>query len=199
MNKEKSFTMKRTLAVLTLAGVAALVAAGIASAHAQMSPPVTLAKRLQLFTLAAPTEKSGETTQIELTVPAGFGIDSFVPSPGWKRKLQQTGSSESAVIQKVTWSGGKVPTGEDSSFSFLASPDSSKTYTFGVRQTYADGSVVDWSGPESSDTPAPTIEAKSSLGGGGSSTLALIALIVGTIGVAIGILALLAGGKRSLA
>ena len=46
-----------------------------------------------------------------------------------------------------------------------AQPSSAKTYTFGVRQTYSDGSVVDWSGPESSDTPAPTIEASSSLGG----------------------------------
>jgi len=152
MNKETTFTMKRTLVVGALAALAALVAASVASAHAEMSPPVTL---------ATPTEKSGDTTQIELTVPAGFGIDSFVPSPGWKRTLQQTGSGEAAVFQKVTWSGGKVPTGEDSTFSFLASPDASKTYTFAVRQSYADGSVVDWSGPESSDTPAPTVEAKS--------------------------------------
>jgi uncharacterized protein YcnI len=192
--------MNRTLAVLALASLTALVAAGVASAHAEMSPPVSIAKKLQLFTLAVPTEKSSETTQIEFTVPAGFGIDSFVPSPGWKRTLQQTGSGDAVVIQKVIWSGGKVPTGEDSAFSFLASPATSKTYTFEVRQSYADGSVVDWSGPESSDTPAPTIEAKSSLGGGGgSSTLALIALVVGAIGVALGVLGLLAGGKRSLA
>ena len=199
MNKEQSFTMKRTLVVGALAALAALVTAGVASAHAHVSPPVALAKVSQVYTLAVPTEKSSETTQIEFTVPAGFGIDSFVPSPGWKRTVQQSGSGENAVVQKVTWSGGKVPTGEDSAFSFLASPDSSKTYTFGVRQTYADGSVVDWSGPESSDTPAPTVEAKSSLGGGSSSTLALIALIVGAVGVALGILALVAGGKRSLA
>jgi len=199
MNKEQSFTMKRTLVVGALAAITALVTAGVASAHAHVSPPVALAKVSQVYTLAVPTEKSGETTQIEFTVPAGFGIDSFVPSPGWKRTVQQSGSGENAVVQKVTWSGGKVPTGEDSAFSFLASPDSSKTYTFGVRQTYADGSVVDWSGPESSDTPAPTVEATSSLGGGSSSTLALIALIVGAVGVALGILALVAGGKRSLA
>ena len=80
--------------------------------------------------------------------------------------MQQTGSGDSAVITKVTWSGGKVPTGEDATFAFLAQPASAKTYTFGVRQTYSDGSVVDWSGPESSDNPAPTIEAVSSLGGG---------------------------------
>jgi uncharacterized protein YcnI len=191
--------MKRTLVVGAVAAVAALITTGVASAHAHVSPPVALAKLSQVYTLAVPTEKSSNTTQIEFTVPSGFGIDSFVPAPGWKRTVQQSGSGENAVIQKVTWTGGSVPTGEDSAFSFLASPDSSKTYTFGVRQTYADGSVVDWSGPESSDTPAPTIEAKSSLGGGSSSTLALIALIVGAIGVALGILALLAGGKRALA
>jgi uncharacterized protein YcnI len=200
MNQGETHTMKRTLVVGALAAVAALITAGVASAHAHVSPPVALAKLSQVYTLAVPTEKSSNTTQIEFTVPSGFGIDSFVPAPGWKRTVQQSGSGENAVIQKVTWTGGSVPTGEDSAFSFLASPDSSKTYTFGVRQTYADGSVVDWSGPESSDTPAPTVEAKSSLGGGGgSSTLALIALIVGAIGVAVGILALLAGGKRALA
>ena len=190
--------MKRTLIVSALAGLAALLAASAAAAHAEISPPVAVAKKSQVYTLAVPTEESSDTTQIELTVPAGFGIDSFVPSPGWKRTVQQTGSGEEAVVNKVTWTGGKVPTGEDSAFSFLASPSSSKTYTFGVRQTYADGSVVDWSGPESSDTPAPTLEARSSLGGGGSSTLALIALIVGAVGVALGVLGLV-GGKRTLA
>ena len=66
------------------------------------------------------------------------------------------------MIQKVTWSGGKVPTGEDAVFRFNGSMASDKTYTFQVRQTYSNGKVVDWSGSESSDTPAPTIEAVSS-------------------------------------
>jgi len=163
---------------------ASLTVVSSAWAHAEISPPETKSKTLQLFTLAVPTEKEGPTTtKIELTLPSGFGIDSFVSETAWKRQLQQTGSGENAVIQKVTWTGGKVPTGEDSVFQFLASPDSSKTYTFAVRQTYSDGSVVDWSGPESSDTPAPRIEAKSSLGGGGSSTLAIIALVVAGIAV----------------
>jgi uncharacterized protein YcnI len=187
---------------LTLAGVAtaaALVFTSGAWAHARVSPPVTLAKALSVFTLAVPTEKSGATTQIEFTPPAGFGIDSFVPSPGWKRTVQQSGSGDAAVVTKVTWSGGSVPTGEDAAFSFLAQPSSAKTYTFGVRQTYADGSVVDWSGPESGDTPAPTIEARSSFGGSSNTTLAIIALAVGALGVILGGIALFTGGKRSLA
>lgn len=147
-----------------------------------------------------PTEKEGATTtKVVLTVPPGFSIDSFVASPGWTRDVQQTGSGEEAVIQKVTWTGGKVPTGEDSLFEFLGLPSASKTYTFTVEQTYSDGSVVDWSGPESSDSPAPTVEARRSLGGG-SSLLAVIALVLGGVGVLLGGIALFAGGgKRPLA
>ena len=185
---------------------AAVAAVGLtvvssAWAHAEISPPETKSKTLQLFTLAVPTEKEGlTTTKVEITPPSGFGIDSFVPTTGWKRQLQQTGSGENAVIQKVTWTGGKVPTEEDSVFQFLASPDSNKTYTFAVRQTYSDGSVVDWSGPESSDTPAPRIEAKSSLGGGGSSTLAIIALVVAGIAVLLAGFGLATrGGSRPVA
>ena len=105
------------------------------------------------------------------------------------------------MITKVTWTGGKTPTGEDSLFQFLAQPASSKTYTFQVQQTYSDGSIVDWAGPESSATPAPTIEAKSSLGGGGGSALTIVALIVGLLGFGAGGFALVsasAGKQRSL-
>jgi uncharacterized protein YcnI len=179
---------------------AGLATASSAWAHAEISPPVTKSKTLQLFTLAVPTEKEGlRTTEIELTPPSGFGIDSFVPSPGWKRVLKQTGSGENAVIQNITWTGGQVPTGEDSVFQFLASPDSSKTYTFKVRQTYSDGSVVDWSGPESSDTPAPVIEAKSSIGGGSNSTLAIVALVVAAIATVLAVVALVVRGSRPVA
>ena len=62
--------------------------AGGALAHARISPPVSLSKQLQLYSLAVPTEKEGAvTTKIVLTVPSGFSIDSFVPSPGWHRVL----------------------------------------------------------------------------------------------------------------
>ena len=188
------------LFVCALAAALALVVAASASAHARISPAVSLSKQLQLYSLAVPTEKEGKTTtQIVLTVPKGFSIDSFVPSPGWKRVEQSTGSGENAVILKVTWTGGEVPTEEDSLFQFLAQPSKPGTYTFKVQQTYSDGSLVDWSGAESSDAPAPTIEAKSSLGGGATSTLAIIALVVGAVGVLVGGVALVSRGGRQLA
>ena len=189
----------RRTAVLALTAIGALVAASSAFAHAEISPPVTTSKTGQLFTLAVPTEEeNATTTTVELTPPEGFSIDSFVPSPDWKRDVQQTGEGEDTVIQKVTWSGGNVPTEEDAVFQFIATAESSKTYSFDVRQTYSNGKVVDWSGPESSDTPAPTIEAKSSLGGG-SSLLSIIALVVGVVGVLLGLAALFGSRGRTLA
>jgi uncharacterized protein YcnI len=186
--------------VLAAAVCGALIIAAPASAHAELSPAVALTKHGQLFTLAVPTEEAAATTKVELTPPDGFVIDSFVPTPGWTRNVKSTGSGEAAKIEQVTWSGGHTPTREDAVFQFLASADTAKTYTFTVRQTYADGSVVDWTGPESSDTPAPTVEFKSSLGGGGSSTLAIIALVVAMFALLVAFISLFAGGgKRSLA
>jgi len=191
-------TAPRGALVAAGALVGALVLTGTAWAHATLSPPVAKAKTLQQFTLSVPTEKEGATTsKIELVVPDGFAIDSFEPSPGWTRDVKAQGSGEEAVVQDVTWSGGAVPTDEDAVFRFAASATSDKTYTFTVKQTYSDGSLVEWSGPESSDTPAPTIEAVSSLGGGSSSTLSIIALAVAGVALVLAIVGLV-GGKRSL-
>jgi uncharacterized protein YcnI len=178
----------------------ALALPSAAFAHARVSPPVGLKGQLELYSLDVPTEQeNATTTTIEFTPPPGFSIDSFVPSPGWTRKVHQTGSGDNAVITKVTWSGGHVPTGEDAAFSFLAVASSAKTYTFGVRQTYSNGKVVDWSGPESSDTPSATVDVRSSFGGGSSSTLAIVAIAIGGAGVLLAALALLSGGRRTLA
>jgi uncharacterized protein YcnI len=186
-------------ATLVAAPVAALAVAPLAWGHAEISPAVVQSKLTQMFTLAVPTEKeNANTTKVELTPPQGFAIDSFVPTPEWKRDVQQTGSGEETVIQKVTWSGGSVPPEDDAVFQFLANTDASKSYDFKVRQFYSDGSVVDWSGPESSDTPAPVVEAKSDLGGGGSTTLEIIALVVAGLALVLALVALLtrSGGRN---
>jgi uncharacterized protein YcnI len=188
--------MLRRLAALTAVAWAALCAPALG--HAVISPPVVEPATLQVFTLSVPTEREDRvTTSIELTVPKGFAIDSFAPARGWKRKVSSTGSGEGAVVNKVTWTGGAVPTEEDAVFQFNASASAAQTYVFKVRQIYDDENVVDWSGPESSDTPAPRIEVRDSLGGGGSSTVAIVALITSGLAVLLGAAALLGsrGGR----
>jgi uncharacterized protein YcnI len=193
--------------LVAVAAVAVTLAtAPAAFAHARVSPAVSLSGKLQLYSLAIPTEKEGlTTTKIVLTVPQGFGIDSFVPAPGWTQQIQQTGSGDSAIVQKVTWTGGSVPTGDDSLFQFLAQPAHSGTYTFDVQQTYSDGSIVDWSGSEASEAPAPTIQAVSSMGGSDSSTLGIIGIVLGAVALLVAGASLFtrggtrAGGGRDLA
>ena len=82
---------------------------------------VSLAGELQQYSLAVPTEKEGATTtKIVLTVPDGFSIDSFTPSPGWQRAgaadglRRGRGDPEGHVDAAAT-----SPTGEDSTFWFL--------------------------------------------------------------------------------
>jgi uncharacterized protein YcnI len=204
---KRHIVLERAPWALALALISLLAVPALALGHARVSPAVSVSGQLQLYSLAVPTEKSGATTsKVVLTVPSGFGIDSFVPPPpGWRQRVKSTGSGDSAVVQRVTWTGGRTPTGEDSLFQFLAQPAAPRDYTFRVRQTYSDGSIVDWAGSESSESPAPTIQVKSSLGGGGGGTsgLTIVALVVGVLGLVAGGFALVGrgggGGGRSLA
>lgn len=183
-----------------LAIVVALVFCASASAHASLSPALVQTGTTQVFTLAVPTEKEGvTTTRLELTPPEGFSIDAFVPAPGWKRETDQTGSGEDVVIRKATFTGGEVPTGETAIIQFVGHPNSDQDYVFRVRQTYSDGSVVSWTGEETSETPAPRLEARASIGGG-SGPLAIMAFVIATAALVAGAIALLLQvGNRELA
>jgi len=192
--------MKRYL--VAAASVAALAMTTNAWAHAHVSPPVALAKEGQLFTLNVSNEKDdARTTIVELTPPEDFSIDSVAPVEGWKVEIEKSGSGEEASISKVSWSGGSLSANQTTNFPFLGSADSATSYSFDVRQTYSDGSVADWSGPEESEAPAAMIEAKSSLGGGGgTSVVSWIALALGAIAVLVAVIALAGrGGGRELA
>jgi uncharacterized protein YcnI len=194
------FKIVRTSSVLTLCALGALTIASNAFAHAGISPPVVVAKKGQEFTITVPTEGAGHTTStVEVTPPDGFTVFGFADAPGWKRDVQQTGTGEDAVVQKITWSGGSVPEGEYGAFHFTGMADSSGTLAWKVRQTYSDGEVADWSGPEGSDEPAPVLEAVSSLGGDSSSTWSIVALIVAAVALLLAIGGLATKGRRAIA
>jgi uncharacterized protein YcnI len=187
----------------------ALTANATASAEAYLSPPVVQAKDRQAFTLAVQSEKGGEripVTMVELFVPLGFTIDSFAPTPGW----EQDWTIQS--VQKATWSRDEADLAnekekdeaseQDAVFQFFGRPGSSKEYTFTVRQTYADGSVVQWGpkvdwpgGPKSPAGAGPAVIARSSLDGG-TSKLAILALIVGALALSVAVAALVVRGGR---
>jgi uncharacterized protein YcnI len=189
------------LAVTAVAALAA-VAAGSAFGHARLFP-ATAFDQAQLFTLNVPNEKEdAKTTKVVLHVPDGFGIRLFEPAEGWTRTQEVTGSGEDEHITTVTWTSTGDGTSEGGLFLFTAGADSADTYTFEVEQTYSDGEVVDWAGPEDSDEPAPTVDVVSSLGGSDDDStdwLTIVALVVGGVGVVLGAVALARGSARTVA
>src|SRR4051794_38941303 len=192
--------MRKHVLALLAAAVTALAATSAAFAHAHVSPPVGLTGGSQAFTLSVPTEKEdANTTKIEITPGSGFSIGSVAPAPGWTIKIDKTGESDEAVVSRVTWSGGDGPLGQAAFLQFLGSSKNAGAYTANVKQPYSQGSVVDWSGSEDSDTPAPTVELKSSLGGGGSSTLAIVALVVAALALVVALAGVLTRGGRPIA
>ena len=201
MNSHHPSRSRRLVGLMTLTAALALLLPASAFAHARVSPRVSIAGATQLYSLAVPTEQANATTtKVALAVPAGFLIESFVPSPGWKRSLKQRVLADGDVVQTVTWSGGAVPSGEDALFQFLGQANTVGTYSFPVVQSYSNGVVVEWAGPGSSPNPAATIEVKSSLGGGGTPLLTIIALAVAVVALVVAAIAVLAGsGGRQLA
>jgi len=112
-------------------------------------------------------------------------------------------------VAQVTWSGGKIAPGEFQDFPVsLQMPDKAgAALTFKALQTYDNGKVVRWIGPESSQNPAPQVKLTAASGDAAtaatpaastgqsddsdSKALPIIALIVGALGLVAGGAALL--------
>ena len=88
--KARSPIATRLVLTASIVAAVALLVPAAASAHARVSPAVSVKGELQLYSLAVPTEKEdATTTKVVMTVPSGFGIDSFVPPPpGWTQHVQ---------------------------------------------------------------------------------------------------------------
>ena len=167
-----------------------------AAAHSSISPPVAKANTLQQFTLDVQAENpDAVTTRVEVDFPDGFHVETFPAAPGWKRSEVTEGSGEEAAVRRVVWTGREPSADADPVFRFTGTLSEAKTYGAKVRQIYSDGEVEDWSGPEGSEKPAAFVEGVSTLGGGGSSTLSIVAIIVAAVAVLIAVVGLVAKGR----
>jgi len=127
-------------------------------------------------------------------------------------------------IQTVTWSGGEVEPGEFTEFGFSARmPDGEESLTFEAIQTYSSGEVVEWTGAPDSEEPAPQLHSIALPVEEGQGELAVLAkvassmdhsaaapaeadagdgsdgqlgAILGGIGIALGLIALLVAFTR---
>jgi uncharacterized protein YcnI len=172
--------------------VAALALAPSAFAHAHLYPDEVASDHDALIQVAVPNEeKNASTTEITMTVPKGFEVENVATVAGWTATVSG---------DKVTWKG-KLDGENLVLLPFTGSAKKQGDYVFKVSQTYSDGSVVDWAGSEDSDTPAPVVAVGAAEHGAeashsdSSKTIAIIALVVGALGLLVGGAGLVAGRR----
>jgi uncharacterized protein YcnI len=211
---------KRVTGVIVGCGLALVAVPGLAAAHVSLQPQEAPAKGFVVEDVRVPNEEeSANTTKVSVQFPDGFAEVSFQPVPGWNVKVKKTklakpittdeGDKLTEQVSQVTWTGGKIAPGQFQDFPVsLQMPDKSgTTLTFKAIQTYDNGKVVRWIGPPDAEEPAPQVKVTAAegetasatpapstsdnSGDDDSNTLAVIALIVGALG-------LLAGGAALL-
>jgi uncharacterized protein YcnI len=128
-------------------------------AHVVVNPEQVPAGDYETLTVSVPTEKEVPTTKIRVEVPEGFLLSGVQPVPGWEYAFEEDGG----VVTAVTWSGGEIGPREFQQFLIQAqAPEEPGEYPWRVFQTYADGSVVEWTGPPDAEEPASVVEVVSS-------------------------------------
>ncbi|MHA6530029.1 YcnI family copper-binding membrane protein [Paenibacillus sp. BAC0078] len=148
--------------LMTLAAPAAallLVLATMASAHVTVSPAESATGAWETYTLKVPSEKDAATIQVDLRIPEGAEFKQYEAAPGWDVTIEGN---------KVSWiaNGKGIQAGQFQRFYFTAkNPDAAGELAWNAYQHYADGSVVQWSGEEGSETPHSITEIVQAAGG----------------------------------
>ncbi len=131
-----------------------LAATGVAWAHVRVVPEEVPADSFQVLTVRVPTEKDVPTTEVRVEVPEGFTISQVKPVPDWEYELEE----EAGVVRAITWSGGEIGPTEFQEFDVQGkTPEEAGEYPWRAFQTYEDGSVVEWAGPEDAEEPASVV------------------------------------------
>jgi uncharacterized protein YcnI len=227
-------------ASIVAAVAALLLVPSVAAAHVTLQPPEWEEGGFARFDVRVPNERdNAATTEVTVRFPDEVIEARVKPTPGWEYEIEMAPldqpieeEGEEPITEKIdtiTWRGGRIEPGEFQEFpvSFQIPEDAAPgtNLAFPSIQTYSNGEVVRWIGPEESDEPAPLVEvleappegeeaaatpaptpaaqtegggAAAEEEGGGSDTLSIIALIVGAIGLIVGLVALMRrGGTRT--
>ena len=144
----------RWLWALLLAACLLIATPVVAWAHVRVVPEDVPADSYEVLTVRVPTEKDIPTTEVRVEVPEGFTVSRVEPVPGWDYELEE----EAGVVRGITWSGGEIGATEFQQFDVQGkTPAEPGEYPWNAYQTYEDGEVVEWIGPEDSEEPASII------------------------------------------
>lgn len=155
-----------------------LLAGGMASAHVTANVYGDAPEKggYGAIALRVPNEEEKVgTTEVEVTVPAEYGITAArtKPVPGWTAEVTETDD----VVTKITWKaedGHEIAAGTSSYEEFEivlgALPDDVDTLVLPTSQTYSDGTVVAWDEQPTDggepERPAPVVTLAESSGHG---------------------------------
>ncbi|GAX91954.1 YcnI family protein [Effusibacillus lacus] len=152
-------TMQKTAAILVL-GASVLVWSGTASAHVTVWPKESKSDSYERYTIRVPVEKETNTTKVRIEFPQGVKVGTVLPVPGWSYEFEKSGDGQFTAITWTATAGGIKPH-EFMEFGISAkNPKEAGTLIWKSYQTYADGSVVEWTGAPDAKTPAPTVTLK---------------------------------------
>lgn len=155
--------MKKLATLLSISTFLTLSAAGAAFAHVEVSPGEVSGGGSETFTVSVPTELDVPTTEVRVEIPEGFEVESADEPSGWRVEEEVEGGRVAAI----SWSGGEIPVDGSEEFTFEATaPADAGEYPFRAIQTYEDGTVVEWVGPEDSNEPASIVTASEGTSGG---------------------------------
>lgn len=163
------------LRILGAAAVlAGLVVPAGAQAHVTLQPDSAPAGTFTVLNVRVPNEQdNAATTKVDLKLPDGFVFASYQAVPGWTAKVTKTklatpvktdDGEVTEQISQITWTADSpadgVQPGQFRDFPLSVQiPDKPGTaLTFKAVQTYSNGDVVRWIGPEGSAEPAPQVQ-----------------------------------------
>src|SRR5688500_11675338 len=132
---------RRALLVVSVVG---LVLAPQAGAHAEITPKRIPAASSSTFGLSVAGAENSPTTKVAVRIPRELSNVKPAPVRGWQVNLG---------ARVITWTGGRIPRGENGEFEIAALfPDTpGRTLTFPTVQTYRNGTVVRWIGAPASE------------------------------------------------
>ncbi|WP_312471161.1 DUF1775 domain-containing protein [Neobacillus sp.] len=125
----------------------------LASAHVTVIPKTSATGAWETYTLKVPVEKDIATTKVTVKAPAGVEVMSYQPVPGWTYTAEKDASGKVKTFTFEATGDGILP-GQFQQFVFVAkNPDKATKAAWDAFQYYKDGSIVEWTGDEGSDSP----------------------------------------------
>lgn len=135
--------------------LAAVFTASAALAHITVAPRQVAAGSQQVLVVRVPNESATATVKVVADFPEGLSVTGIDPVEGWTIAPRRNAAG---AIVGATWSG-SLALGQTAELRLQAqAPNTVGPLMFRFIQTYADGTVMEWTGPRGSRTPAPLVE-----------------------------------------